>query len=96
MESVIPRLVQSLYKQKGEFISGVSELILSFVAAFEHIPSRRRLDLFVSLADKLGVNESLFALFILLIDKYPSDKTVVQFATELAGRHTVEAQFCVR
>ena len=89
MESVIPRLLQSLHKRKeGPFV-GVSELLLSFAAAFEHIPSQRRLDLFQSLADKIGPADYLFALLAILIEKYPNDRRVVQFAADLAGRYNI-------
>ena len=89
MESVVPRLLQSLHKRKeGPFV-GVSELLLSFAAAFEHIPSQRRLDLFHSLADKVGPADYLFALLTILIDKYPNDSSVVQFAADLAGRYNI-------
>ena len=87
MESVIPRLLQSLYKRKEGPYVGVCELLLSFAAAFEHIPSQRRLDLFHSLTDKVGPADYLFALLTILIDKYPNDRRVVQFAADLAGRY---------
>lgn len=87
MESVVPRLLQSLHKRKeGPFV-GVCELLLSFAAAFEHIPSQRRLDLFHSLTDKVGPADYLFALLTILIDKYPNDRRVLQFAADLAGRY---------
>lgn len=95
MESVIPRLVQSLHKRKEGAFIGVSELLLSFAAAFEHIPSQRRLDLFTSLADKVGSEEYLFALFAILMDKYPSNRRVVQFAVELARRYKVKTRLRV-
>ena len=67
MELVIPQLVKSLHKRKEDLILGTSELLLSFVAAFEHIPSHRQLDLFKSLVNKLGPTDFLFALLIQLI-----------------------------
>lgn len=95
MESVIPRLVVSLRKQKKDPMIGVSNLILGFVAAFEHIPSQRRLDLFKSLADKIGAPDCLFALLIILIDKHSSDRKILDFAAELAGLYDIETQFRV-
>jgi len=92
MESVIPRLVQSLHKRKdGPFI-GVSELLLSFAAAYEHIPTQRRFDLFTSLVDKVGSSEHLFALLAILMDKYPDDQRVTQFAADLTSHYDVKAQ----
>lgn len=93
MESVIPRLVQSLHKQKDGPLVGVSKLLLSFVAAYEHIPAQRRLGLFSSLTEKLGTNDFLFVLLVLLKDKYPSNKKVPEFAVELAGHCGVKTQF---
>lgn len=92
MESVIPRLVQSLHKGKGGPLVGVSELLLSFAAAYEHIPSQRRLDLFVSLVDKIGPGDYLFALLTILLDKYPSDRSVLQFATDITSRYSVKTR----
>ena len=85
MESVIPRLVGSLHTQKGGPFVGVCELLLSFAAAFKHIPMPRRLQLFTSLADKIGPREYLFALLTILIDKYPEDRKVLQFAADLTS-----------
>ena len=93
MESVIPRLMQSLHKQKDDPLVGVSEILLSFVAAYEHIPAQRRLGLFSSLTEQLSSNDFLFVLLILLKDKYPSNKGVPEFAVELVGHHRVKTQF---
>lgn len=96
MESVIPRLVQSLRKRKDGPLLGVSELLLSFVAAYEHVPFQRRLDLFVSLVNKVGPSDYLFALITILLDKYPSDRSVVQFATDLISRYNVKTRLQVK
>lgn len=95
MESVIPQLVKSLHQRKEDLILGTSELLFSFVAAFEHIPSQRQLDLFKSLTNKLGPVDFLFALLILLLDKYPDDQAVVQFAANLAGSYDALTQIQV-
>ena len=95
MESVIPRLVESLQKRNENPIIGTLELLFSFVAAFEHIPSLRRLDLFKSLANKLGPIDFLFALVVLLLDKYPDDEPVAQFAIGLVGSYDASTQLKV-
>lgn len=92
MESVIPRLVQSLHKRKDGPLVGVSELLLSFAAAYEHIPPQRRLDLFGSLVDKTGPADYLFALITILLDKYPNDRSVVRFASDLTSRYSVKTR----
>lgn len=95
MESVIPRLVQSLHKRKDGPLVGISELLLSFAAAYEHIPPQRRIDLFVSLVDKIGPGDYLFALIAILLDKYPNDRSVVRFATDLTCRYSVKTRLQV-
>ena len=95
MESVIPRLVQSLHQRREGPFAGVSELLLSFAGAFGHIPTQRRLDLFTSLADKVGPSDYLFALLAIMLDKYPNNPKVVHFATDLTGRYGVKIRLQV-
>ena len=95
MDSVIPGLVQSLHNRKDGPFVGVSELLLSYVAAYEHIPTQRRLELFISLVNKAGPDEYLFALIAILLDKYPSDTSVLKFATNLSGRYGVKTRLLV-
>ena len=96
MDSVIPGLVQSLYNRKDGPFVGVSELLLSYVAAYEHIPTQRRLNLFISLVNKVGPGDHLFALIAILLDKYPSDRSVLQFATNLTSRYNVKTRLQVK
>ena len=96
MDSVIPGLVQSLHNRKDGTFVGVSELLLSYVAAYEHIPTQRRLDLFISLVNKVGPGDHLFALIAILLDKYPSDRSVLQFATNLSSRYSVKTRLQVK
>ena len=84
MESVIPRLVQSLHRDSKHAFAGVSELLLNFAAAFEHIPQQRRFDIFASLVIKVGATEYLFALFAVLSDKYLRNKGALQLCVQLA------------
>ena len=95
MESVIPRLVQSLHQKKADPLISISQLLLSFVAAYKDIPNQRRQELFVSLIDKTGPNEFLFALVVLLIDKYPGRKKVLDFAAGLVTHQKVVTQLSV-
>lgn len=67
---------------------GASELLLSFAAAFEHIPTHRRKALFSSLIDKLGAEEFLFALLILLLDRHPKDESVTEFVEDFVGYYS--------
>lgn len=95
MESVIPRLVQSLHKRKVPPVVSVSELLLSFVAAYKDIPPQRRQELFLSLTDKTGADDFLFALILLLIDKYPNRKSILDFAAGLVERQMTMTQLVV-
>lgn len=90
MESIIPCLLSSLRKGKGGPFTEVSKLLLSFAAAFKHIPPNRRLDLFISLANRVDPSEYLFALLVILMDKYPGDREVLHFSTGLVNHYDVE------
>ena len=96
IESVIPPLISSLRTQKGGTLAGTSELFLSFAAAFEHIPSHRRLTLFATLVDKVGPEDHLFALLVILVDRYGiSNKTIYDFVVGLSNQCTSLIQLIV-
>ena len=80
---VVPQLAASLRAKHKNFLTGVSDLLLSFTAAFEHIPLHRRLKLFSELARTLGPEDSLSAVIALLADRYHNSKTQRRFSTEL-------------
>ena len=84
-----------MHKQKGGPLIGASELLLSFAAAFEHIPLHRRKALFSSLIEKLGAEEFLFALLILLLDRYADDQSVMEFVKDFAGNYSPLVQLKV-
>ena len=102
IDSVIPPLLQSLRKKDANILKGTSELLLNFVATFEHIPLHRRLHLFKLLISKLGPQDSLPAVLAMLIDKYRNDKNVQGFAADLASQYeiitriVVSVRYCVR
>ncbi|PWY88349.1 U3 small nucleolar RNA-associated protein 10 [Aspergillus heteromorphus CBS 117.55] len=85
IDQVVPALIQSLRNQKRDVVSGTSELLLSFTAAFEHIPSHRRLRLFHALVNKLGTQEFLFAVLSMLANRYAMDKDVLILMTGLVS-----------
>lgn len=80
---VVPQLAASLRAKHKNFLAGVSDLLLSFTAAFEHIPLHRRLKLFSELARTLGPQDSLSAIIALLADRYHNSKTQRRFSTDL-------------
>ncbi|KAI0406703.1 armadillo-type protein [Xylaria palmicola] len=92
VKEVVPPLIQSLRKGKISPLAGSSELLLSFVTAYEHIPSHRRLGLFVSLVETLGANEFLFALLSMLTNMYGPIDQVLSFATDVFNYFSVEIQ----
>ncbi|KAI7643597.1 hypothetical protein KC318_g21052, partial [Hortaea werneckii] len=55
---IVPPLAASLKKKGKDLASGAAELLLSFTAAFEHIPLHRRAGLFKHLVQTLGPKES--------------------------------------
>ncbi|KAL4778331.1 hypothetical protein BJX76DRAFT_343513 [Aspergillus varians] len=85
IDQVVPALIQSLRHQKRDVVAGTSELLLSFTAAFEHIPSHRRLRLFHALITKLGTEEFLFAVLAMLANRYSMDKAVLVLMTGLVS-----------
>ncbi|KAF2274764.1 uncharacterized protein EI97DRAFT_434991 [Westerdykella ornata] len=79
---VVPQLASSLKVKHQNFLTGVADLLLSFTAAFEHIPPHRRLKLFTELARTLGPEDSLSAIVALLLNK-PVTSAPRKFVPEL-------------
>jgi U3 small nucleolar RNA-associated protein 10 len=92
IREVIPPLISSLRKEKGNPVTGVAELLLSFVAAYEHVPPHRRKGLFTSLVQTLGADDFLFALLAMLVDKYGPTENIKAFAVEVSSSFSVELQ----
>jgi U3 small nucleolar RNA-associated protein 10 len=92
IREVIPPLISSLRKEKGDLVTGAAELLLSFVAAYEHVPPHRRKGLFTSLVQTLGAEDFLFALLAMLVDKHGPMESIKTFAVELSGSFSVEVQ----
>jgi U3 small nucleolar RNA-associated protein 10 len=92
IDKVIPPLIASLRKQKGSPVTGAAELLLSFVAAYEHVPAHRRKGLFSSLVRTLGPEDFLFALLAMLADKYGVTNEIKVFAVDLLGAFSVDIQ----
>ena len=80
---VVPPLLESLRSKNMDSIGGTTELLSSFVAAYEHVPPHRRLQLFQNLLQTIGTEESLYATIAMLIDRYPNDLGVVAFTEDL-------------
>lgn len=93
---VVPQLATSLRARHKDFLTGVADLLLSFTAAFEHIPHHRRLKLFSELAQTLGPSDSLSAIIALLIDRYPTSTAQRKFVPELLLKFEPTATLEVR
>jgi U3 small nucleolar RNA-associated protein 10 len=83
---VVPPLVASLKKRSHEVVPGVVDVLVSFTAAFEHIPTHRRLSLFEQLANALGPSDCLYAVVIMILDRYPTDIAARNFARDLLNQ----------
>ncbi|KAI0166233.1 armadillo-type protein [Xylariaceae sp. FL1272] len=92
IKEVVPPLIQSLRRGKVSPLAGSAELLLSFVTAYEHIPSHRRFGLFASLIETLGAEDFLFALLGMLANMYGPTEQVMSFAAEVFNHFTVEIQ----
>lgn len=95
IDQVVPALIQSLRNQKRDVVSGTSELLLSFTAAFEHIPSHRRLRLFQALITKLGTQDFLFAVLAMLANRYAMNKDVLSLMAGLTSTTDSRLQLIV-
>ncbi|KAI9665265.1 MAG: snoRNA-binding rRNA-processing protein utp10 [Trizodia sp. TS-e1964] len=92
ISQTIPPLLKSLRKQNRSIVLSVAELLLSFVAAYEHVPSYRRLRLFTKLIEILGPEDFLFAVIAMLVHKFPSDPAVEDFVVQLSVSFGIRIQ----
>ncbi len=92
ISEVIPPLVASLRQAKSDPVTGASELLLSFVAAYEHVPAHRRMGLYTSLVQTLGAEDFLFAVEAMLADKYGVTDNIRDFTVDLASAFSVDVQ----
>lgn len=89
---IVPPLAASLKKKGKDLVIGTSELLLSFTAAFEHIPLHRRARLFQHLVQTLGPEDALFAVVAMLIERYPEDNRILPFVSSLMDMFPVTVQ----
>ncbi|GJC90497.1 U3 small nucleolar RNA-associated protein 10 [Colletotrichum liriopes] len=92
IKEVVPPLMASLKKGKRNPVAGATELLASFVTAYEHIPAHRKQGLFVALINTLGPDEFLYALLAMLVDRYGPSDSLMAFASELLGVYSAEVQ----
>lgn len=92
VKEVIPPLIETFRKTRRNLVASTAELLSSFVVAYEHIPSHRRQDLFVSLVQNLGPEDFLFAILAMFVDKYGASDSMVQFTVQIMSSFSVEVQ----
>ncbi|KAF3770110.1 U3 small nucleolar RNA-associated protein 10 [Cryphonectria parasitica EP155] len=92
IREVIPPLIETFRKGRKHIVASASELLASFVIAYEHIPSHRRQGLFISLVENLGPQDFLFALVAMFVDKYGTSDNVLTFTADLINHFNVETQ----
>ena len=83
---VIPPLVDSLKSKSQDVVSGLSDVLISFTTAFEHIPSHRRLSIFENVVSRIGPSDSLYAVVAMILDRHSTDTGVHRFIAELMAR----------
>lgn len=103
IQQTITQVIPALLSQKKENnVEEIDFLLLSFVAAFAHIPRHRRVRLFSTLVRTLGSGSALHCLLFLLGQKYfeakqkrkiADSKSLLQFAESFIRSFTVEEQF---
>ena len=96
IDSIIPPLATSFRKRKSGMLRGASELISIFVAAFEHIPTDRRVELLTAVLEKLGCDDCLHVLLIILRDKYGAKPAVVDFCEQIVAQYHPIVQLKVK
>lgn len=92
IREVIPPLIETFRKGRRHIVASASELLASFVIAYEHIPSHRRQGLFISLVENLGPQDFLFAIVAMFVDKYGTSDNVLNFTADLMNYFGVETQ----
>lgn len=92
IENIVPPLAASLKKKGRNLVAGASELLLSFTAAFEHIPMHRRVSTFVQLVKTLGPEDVLFAVMAMLVERYRDDTSLGGAIREIISSFSIEAQ----
>ncbi|KAK3379864.1 hypothetical protein B0T24DRAFT_172635 [Lasiosphaeria ovina] len=92
VKEVIPPLIDTFRRTRRNLVASTSELLTSFVTAYEHVPSHRKYGLFVSLIENLGPEDFLFAVLAMFVDKYGATDSMVSFTTQLLSHFSVEIQ----
>lgn len=93
LQQTIVKVIPALANNGSSSLSNEIEFLLtSFVSAFQHIPSHRRVKLFVSLSKTLGHENSLYLILFSISQQYANNmakgkiiesKTLLEFSSSL-------------
>ncbi|KAL8313880.1 hypothetical protein RB597_006340 [Gaeumannomyces tritici] len=92
IKEVVPPLIETFRKSRRNLVASASELLSSFVTAYEHIPPHRKHEMFISLIENLGPKDFLAPLIAMLADKYGTTDSTITFAKDLMSSFDVEIQ----
>ena len=92
IKEVIPPLIDTFRRRGRNVVASTKDLLASFVTAYEHIPSHRKHDLFISLVENLGPEDFLFAVLAMFVDRYAATDNMISFTTQLMSSFSVEIQ----
>ena len=92
IDLIIPPLIESLRAERRNVIVGTSELLASFVVAFDHIPSHRRLRLFGNLITRLGPEDFLYTIIAMLAIRETNDPAIHDSLATLMNAFNVDIQ----
>lgn len=92
IKEVIPPLIDTFRKSRRNLVASASELLASFVIAYEHIPSPRKHSLFLSLIENLGPEDFLFAVIAMFVDRYGTTDSILGFLAEIMDNFDVAVQ----
>ena len=93
LDKVVPALVSASHgKHPGELAESVAELLESFVTAFGHVPSHRRLPLFQRLVSRLGVNGHLHVVVAMLTLRLDDAEAAQSFCAKLVHSFDLGSQ----
>ena len=92
IDFIIPSLIESLRAERRDIIIGTSELLASFVAAYDHIPAHRRLRLLTNLITKLGPETFLYIVIAMLATRETDDTTIHKSLATLMNAFNADIQ----
>jgi U3 small nucleolar RNA-associated protein 10 len=92
IKEVIPPLIDTFRRRGRNVVASTKDLLASFVTAYEHIPSHRKHDLFISLVQNLGPEDFLFAVLAMFVDRYAATDNMILFTTKMMSSFSVEIQ----